>query len=96
MDVSSIHTSTIVHTSGGATGGYPRLEGDVVNVVPVRSVGAGPRVQRGEEGHVETVGVGHCLENKSERLGWYYVSILLLLCQLVSNQSQASIQCCVW
>ena len=68
-----IHSSIIVHTSSGATGGYPRLEGDVVNVVPVRSVGAGPRVQRAEEGHVETVGVGHCLENKSERLGWYYV-----------------------
>ena len=79
----------IVRTSSGATGGYPRLEGDVVNVVPVRSVGAGPRVQRGEEGHVETVGVGHCLENKSERLVWYYI------CPLVSYQSQVSIECLV-
>ena len=85
MDVSSIHTSTIVHTSGGATGGYPRLEGDVVNVVPVRSVGAGPRVQRGEEGHVETVGVGHCLESKSERLMYYYVSWSVTNHRLVLN-----------
>ena len=65
---SILHSSIIVPTSSGAAGGYPRLEGDVVNVVPVRFVGAGPRVQRGEEGHVETVGVGHCLENKLERL----------------------------
>ena len=71
---SILHSSIIVRTSSGATGGYPRLEGDVVNVVPVRSVGAGPRVQRAEEGHVETVGVGHCLENNSERLMCFYVS----------------------
>ena len=64
---SILYGAIIVRTSSGATGGYPRLEGDVVNVVPVRCVGAGPRVQRAEEGHVETVGVGHCLENKSER-----------------------------
>ena len=69
----STDISIIVRTSSGATGGYPRLEGDVVNVVPVRSVGAGPRVQRAEEGHVETVGVGHCLENNSERLMCYYM-----------------------
>ena len=75
---SILHSSIIVRTSSGATGGYPRLEGDVVNVVPVRSVGPGPCVQRGEEGHVETVGVGHCLENKSDSLMCFYVNYVIM------------------